>query len=228
MSMQPGWYPDPFSSGGYVRWWDGQRWGASTSVGVGTDPSAPPSPPPPPAPAPGAVAPLAPGSDAPLATWRSRALARIIDALIEGVLSLPFVLWLIWPALQKFFEAMPADGSPPSAAATATFQSEVLAVSIPLTVVSVVVTFLYQVPQNVAWGRTLGKRVLGIRIRSFAHDGTPGWGQSTVRWGTYTVGTLLTNGLFAVVDYLWPLWDKPWRQALHDKTARTLVVVERR
>jgi hypothetical protein len=26
------------------------------------------------------------------------------------------------------------------------------------------------------------------------------------------------------VDGLWQLWDKPWRQCLHDKFAQTLVI----
>ena len=57
-----------------------------------------------------------------------------------------------------------------------------------------------------------------------AADANPGWPAATLRWATYTVGVLVLSSLFAIVDYLWPLWDKPWRQALHDKTARTIVV----
>ena len=36
----------------------------------------------------------------------------------------------------------------------------------------------------------------------------------------------ITGGIFYAVNYLWPLWDKD-RQALHDKMAETLVVMNR-
>ncbi len=37
-------------------------------------------------------------------------------------------------------------------------------------------------------------------------------------------GTVIAGGLFLLLDDLWPLWDKPWQQALHDKAAKTVVV----
>jgi hypothetical protein len=40
-----------------------------------------------------------------------------------------------------------------------------------------------------------------------------------IKWGL----TLLTLGLFAIVDVLWPLWDEQNR-ALHDLLARTRVI----
>ena len=233
MAMEPGWYPDPFSSGGYVRWWDGERWGASTSVGTtaptSNAPGTPvPMPPPPPAPAtyggPG-YAPVRPEAPPiPLATWPQRAAARILDSLIEGVIALPFVLWLVWPAVQRFVDAVPTDGSAPSQEAMTALQGDLLAVSTTITVIAVVVSLLYQAPQNKRWGRTVGKRALGIRIRPFAADGPLTWGQVLSRWAVFEVFSLIAGGLLLIIDCLWPLWDKPWRQALHDKVARTIVV----
>jgi len=233
MAMEPGWYPDPFSSGGYVRWWDGERWGASTSVGTTAPTSnAPgnpvPMPPPPPAPASYGGAGYAEARpDAPpipLATWPQRAAARILDSLIEGVIALPFVLWLVWPAVQRFVDAVPTDGSAPSQEAMTALQGDLLAVSTTITVIAVVVSLLYQAPQNKRWGRTVGKRALGIRIRPFAADGPLTWGQVLSRWAVFEVFSLIAGGLLLIIDCLWPLWDKPWRQALHDKVARTIVV----
>ena len=234
MSMEPGWYPDPFSSGGYVRWWDGQKWGASTSTGTAAPSSYEPGtpellPPPPPMPAPpGARAYRAEQAPFPLATWGARAGARILDSLIEGLISAPLVIWLLWPSLQTFFESVPTDGSAPSDATTAAFQSDVLAFSWRFTVISLVVSFLYQVPQNVRWGRTIGKRALGLRIRPLAIDGPLTLIQAAIRWGTYSAFAIIAGGGLLVIDLLWPLWDKPWRQAIHDKTARTVVVPTRR
>jgi uncharacterized RDD family membrane protein YckC len=232
MAMEPGWYPDPFSSGGYVRWWDGERWGASTSAGTTAPTSnAPGNPvpmPPPPAPASYGGAGYAEARpDAPpipLATWPQRAAARILDSLIEGVIALPFVLWLVWPAVQRFVDAVPTDGSAPSQEAMTALQGDLLAVSTTITVIAVVVSLLYQAPQNKRWGRTVGKRALGIRIRPFAADGPLTWGQVLSRWAVFEVFSLIAGGLLLIIDCLWPLWDKPWRQALHDKVARTIVV----
>ncbi|HET7900789.1 MAG TPA: RDD family protein [Candidatus Nanopelagicales bacterium] len=232
MAMEPGWYPDPFSNGGYVRWWDGERWGQSVTApsGVATDPGAPVLLPPPPAPGASAAAHEASEAEGvPLADWGQRAAARIIDWAIESVLSAPFILWAMWPSVQTLVDAMTAGTSSTALqAALQQYFTDLTAARIPLAIVTIVVTFAYQVPQNVLFGRTLGKRVLGIRIRMKAIDQNPGWLTATIRWGTYTFGVLLLTSLFAVIDYLWPLWDRPWRQALHDKTARTIVVRARR
>ncbi len=232
MAMEPGWYPDPFGGGGYVRWWDGERWGQSAAApaGVATDPGSPVLlPPPAPGAAPGSGPttdwPLLEGEQVPLAAWGQRAVARIIDWIIESVISAPFILWALWPSFQRLSDAMPTTpGATVPQTAVQQFFDDAVAASATLTVISLVVTFVYQVPQNVFFGRTLGKRILGIRIRMLAADRHPGWLAATVRWGTVAVGQLLLTSLFLVVDYLWPLWDKPWRQALHDKAARTIVV----
>ena len=80
---------------------------------------------------------------------------------------------------------------------------------------------------SLADGRTPGKQIAGIRtVRT---TGEPsGWGGTLVRevvlkWMVGTCFGLLTLGIYCVVDYLWPLWDRN-RQALHDKMAETLVV----
>jgi len=238
--MEPGWYPDPFSNGGYIRWWDGQRWGASTSLETSAPTSDQPGlpiamPPPPPPGRAGFGAPAYPGSttvdeaaNVPLAMWGSRAWAKILDSLIEAIITAPIFLWLLWPPLQRLLDAVPADGSAPTDQAMASFQTDVVGISLTLSIVSALVSFLYEVPQNVIWGRTLGKRVTGIRIRPRAQDTGVTWLQGTIRWATATIGSMAGYGVFTLLDYLWPLWDKPWRQAIHDKTARTVVVSTRR
>ena len=160
----------------------------------------------------------------PIALEHGAKVARIIDWIIESLISAPFILWAMWPSFDRLMAAVPRDGSPLPDSAAQAFVDDMIAQQWTLVVISVIVTFAYQVPQNVLFGRTVGKRILGIRIRMLAVDRNPGWGSATVRWGTYTLGVLVLTALFAIVDYLWPLWDKPWRQALHDKAARTIVV----
>lgn len=243
MSMQPGWYPDPFSSGGYVRWWDGQRWGQSTAVtqadaGTMTDPGAPvPLPPPAPAPMPpqGAGGPAelpldADGLPVPLATWGSRAIAKIIDWVIESVIAAPFILFVVRDAFLRFWDAvqaLPADTVTVPPPVMTQLTTDVTAQLVPITVVTVLVGFLYTVPQDAIWNRTLGKRMLGIRIRPKVSDGRLGWLRATVRWAVWTVFAEAFSGLLLLLDILWPLWDRPWRQAIHDKAATTIVVRSR-
>ena len=42
-----------------------------------------------------------------------------------------------------------------------------------------------------------------------------------------TGGQLVIGFVFVLIDCLWPLWDKPWQQAIHDKAAKTVVVPKR-
>ena len=79
-------------------------------------------------------------------------------------------------------------------------------------------------------GQTPGKHVAGIRVVQ-AHGEPSGWGCTFVREVILKgmivhVLTIITAGLFYVVNYLWPLWDKS-SQTLHDKMATTLVVQAR-
>jgi uncharacterized RDD family membrane protein YckC len=234
--MDPGWYPDPFSSGGYVRWWDGERWGPSTLAPTATDPSTPLPPPGGPPQAPPSGQPLwptaAPSYDAkvapfPVASWGQRAGAIVIDWIIEGLIATPFVLWIAGPAVQKFVDSVPQNSSTIPQASIDQLMKDSAGLSLQLTLISVLVTFFYEVPQNAIYNRTIGKRVIGLRIRPFAHDGGIGWGTAILRWGAYTAGALVLRAIWPLIDYLWPLWDKPWHQTLHDKVARTLVVPAR-
>ena len=242
MSMQPGWYPDPFSSGGYVRWWDGQRWGQSTAVaadsGTTTAPGVPvPLPPPMAAPLPQAPAystvaapPSAPldttGTPVVLASWGSRAVAKIVDWLIESAIAAPFIAFLLRDSFVRFFdaiEALPADATQVPPAVVQQFTDDVASHVGLITAVTVLVAFLYTVPQDAIWNRTLGKRLLGIRIRRKDVEGRLGWTRATVRWLVWTALSVAFGGILLLVDILFPLWDKPWRQAIHDKAAGTVV-----
>ncbi|MFI0501335.1 RDD family protein [Streptomyces albogriseolus] len=79
---------------------------------------------------------------------------------------------------------------------------------------------LLEVLPTVKWGRTLGKRLLGIEVRDIEAHEAPGFGAALRRWLVYSVPGLLVVG---VVGVLWCLFDKPWRQCWHDKAAHTFV-----
>ncbi|MGW0289548.1 RDD family protein [Streptomyces tuirus] len=70
------------------------------------------------------------------------------------------------------------------------------------------------------WGRTLGKKLMGLEVRDIeAHD-SPEFGAALRRWLVYSVPGLLVVGLVGVA---WCLFDRPWRQCWHDKAAHTFV-----
>ncbi|MER6161344.1 RDD family protein [Streptomyces sp. NPDC001868] len=82
------------------------------------------------------------------------------------------------------------------------------------------VSALYEVLPTAKWGRTLGKRLLGLDVRDIEGHEPPSFGRSLRRWLVHTVSGLLGVG---VVGVLWCVWDKPWRQCWHDKAAHTFV-----
>ncbi|NYI06247.1 RDD family protein [Allostreptomyces psammosilenae] len=86
-----------------------------------------------------------------------------------------------------------------------------------------VLGFLYEALPTARWGRTLGKRLAKVRVVDIeAHD-TPSFGQVVRRWLT---GQLLGVLVIGIVDSLWCVFDRPWRQCWHDKMARTFVAGE--
>ncbi|MBT3152982.1 RDD family protein [Streptomyces sp. CHD11] len=79
---------------------------------------------------------------------------------------------------------------------------------------------LYEVLPTVRWGRTLGKKLLGLDVRDIEGHDAPAFGAALRRWLIFSVPGLLVVG---VVGILWCLFDKPWRQCWHDKAAHTFV-----
>ncbi|MET9589441.1 RDD family protein [Streptomyces sp. NPDC006516] len=83
-----------------------------------------------------------------------------------------------------------------------------------------VLGFLLEALPTAKWGRTLGKKLCGLEVRDIESHDSPGLGAALRRWLVYGVLGLLVIG---VVNVLWCLIDRPWRQCWHDKAARTFV-----
>ncbi|WP_017596147.1 RDD family protein [Nocardiopsis potens] len=94
----------------------------------------------------------------------------------------------------------------------------VLVVGIVLTyAVAFLAPFLYRWLSHTRKGRTLGKRMLGLRVVNLeTGGGLPAKGRTFVRELVYC--------LLGWISCLWILWD-PRKQALHDKVGSTAVVV---
>ncbi len=80
---------------------------------------------------------------------------------------------------------------------------------------------------------TPGKLIVGLKVRRREVGGRMPWEPMILRFlvmnafflggSGFSVFDLLVTG-FLVINYLWPLWDDK-NQALHDKAAKTNVVV---
>jgi len=180
-----------------------------------------------------------------LATPGRRLVARIIDAGIVAVIALPFTA----PLLSELFTHLndkvataTATGSQASLSDPTTIRLTLL-----LTAVVLAASFGYEVPQLLRWGQTLGKRITRIKVvpRNSVIQGNArtesvkwvsldqgevgarlGAGPVVLRWLTQTAAPQVPwigIGIW-LLDSLWLLWDKPWRQCLHDKVASTIVI----
>lgn len=79
---------------------------------------------------------------------------------------------------------------------------------------------LYEILPTLKWGRTLGKKVCGVRVLDIEGHDTPTLGAAVKRWLCYSVLGILAVG---IVNAVWCVFDQPWRQCWHDKLARTFV-----
>jgi uncharacterized RDD family membrane protein YckC len=99
---------------------------------------------------------------------------------------------------------------------------------IAITLIAVALWFAYEVPSLANTGQTLGKRLLGLKVVRIEEDAPPGLGRAIRRWNPLGLPTLLwTCGIGFVLqffDCLYVLIDRPLHQALHDKSAATVVV----
>ncbi|MEW2631986.1 RDD family protein [Streptomyces sp. NPDC048389] len=79
---------------------------------------------------------------------------------------------------------------------------------------------LYESLPTAKWGRTLGKRLCGLTVVDIESHEPPGFGAAVRRWLLYSVLGVLVVG---VLNVIWCLFDRPWRQCWHDKAAHTFV-----
>ena len=164
--------------------------------------------------------------------------ARLGASLLDGLIVGPLAWLLVIPQLntvtsiyRTYVEAVmksASDGSRPPNSATLLSDSGFLRAIVVIAVVSAIVRIVYATVLVALRGATLGKMIVGLRVRPVANDGRVGWGTSLLRAVAAVVPGLipLVNYVFPALDSAWCLWD-PQRQCLHDKIARTVVVNRR-
>ncbi|MDG9690398.1 RDD family protein [Streptomyces sp. DH17] len=149
-----------------------------------------------------------------------RLAARLIDSVVLGgvtaVAAVPLGIKAVDHVNGKIDEAKLSgetvtvwllDGT------TSTYLGIVLAVLLLFGVV-------YEALPTAKWGRTLGKKLLGLEVRDIEAHEPPSFGAALRRWLVYSVPGVLVVGLVGVV---WCLFDRPWHQCWHDKAANTFV-----
>ena len=174
-----------------------------------------------------------------LAQWWRRLLARILDSVITSIVAVIVAIpWLgpMFAAVTDFVDATvaaaEAGGAMPDQNA---YITEMLAASLPITIVSLVVGLLYETV-FLAWrGATPGKMALGTVVRRVGGPGkltvVDAIKRQLIGLATAAVGVLPVVGVLgsivSILDPAWLLWD-PKRQTLHDKVADTVVVLKAR
>ncbi|MFF7677837.1 RDD family protein [Actinacidiphila glaucinigra] len=89
--------------------------------------------------------------------------------------------------------------------------------------------FVYEALMLRASGQTVGKKVMKIRVARLADGGVPtdvAWTRAGVYAGLGVVSNVVPclGAIPSLLNALWHLWDKPYRQCWHDKAAKTVVV----
>lgn len=224
-----GWYADPSAPPGQqgVRWWDGARW--TEHVHAATAPSYYTQTP---------DGRTTTPDGQPLAGWGRRLGAYLIDSVITGIVTaivgFPFVHRIGQVYVDFIHDSVRASENGTTPPDTFTIYGHLWQPFIGLAAVTFVVGFAYHVGFLRWRGATPAKLMLGMRVRLRDHPGPLPWRAVLLRWLTqFGVGLLgvvpfvgtLTAG-YSLLDGLWPLWDAQ-RQAIHDKAARTNVVLTR-
>ncbi|MEU1007838.1 RDD family protein [Streptomyces sp. NPDC005890] len=143
----------------------------------------------------------------PLADSGKRTLARIIDMILVGI-----VVWLLtWVFGVREY----------------TVDSDRVEVgrSVAQSVIAAVLYVAYDTFMISRSGQTLGKKWLGMRVANLEDGATPTVRSALLRalvlWLPFA---FCCACIWTVVSGGWSFFDKPYKQGLHDKAAKTVVV----
>jgi len=143
----------------------------------------------------------------PLADSGKRTLARIIDMILVGI-----VVWLLTWAFNVHEYDVNAD-------------KVSYGKSVGQSVIAAVLYIAYDTVMISRSGQTLGKKWLRMRVANLDNGATPSvqttLARSAVLWLPFAfccacIWTAICGG--------WSFFDRPYKQGLHDKAAKTVVV----
>ncbi|AKT51479.1 RDD family protein [Arsenicicoccus sp. oral taxon 190] len=165
-----------------------------------------------------------------LSGWWRRLGALLIDGFLLNLLLSPLYVRLLGPTIDRWQGWWDEVGAAVDAGSSTVPPAPQIPLGIQLQVAAVMVLafLIYEVFCLSRWGRTLGRVVTGISVRALESPTPAPVGRLMLRTIVKRVGDLIPSVLgiaFTLLDGLFPLWDRPMRQALHDKAGRTCVVV---
>jgi uncharacterized RDD family membrane protein YckC len=171
-------------------------------------------------PPPGFYLPPVPVSPAgvPLADFGSRLLAFLIDVILVGAVLMIVAIPTFILATLNFFPTSDDVDFNPLAAFLPLFGLE-----FGFVLFGLVLWYLYAVEWMHRSGQTLGKRIMKIRVIPLDPRERLTRLTAFKRYAAQFLPSVFV-GVYTLIDDLWPLWDKPFQQSLHDKAAQTVVV----
>ncbi|MEV5983426.1 RDD family protein [Streptomyces sp. NPDC052051] len=143
----------------------------------------------------------------PLADSLKRVIARVIDMILVGI-----VVWLLSLAFHQTNYNINYDQVQSGR-------------SIGQSVIAAILYIAYDTYMTSKDGQTVGKKLMNLRVANLADGATPTLQTSLIRaavlWLPFAfccaiVWTIICGG--------WSFFDRPFKQGLHDKAARTVVV----
>jgi uncharacterized RDD family membrane protein YckC len=143
----------------------------------------------------------------PLADSGKRTLARIIDMILVGV-----VVWLLtWG-----FGVTEYDTDTDKVEYSKSFVQSLVAA----------VLFIgYDTFMTAKTGQTLGKQLLNMRVANLDNGATPSVQTSLIRAAVLWIPFAFCCAcIWTAIAGGWSFFDKPYKQGLHDKAAKTVVV----
>lgn len=149
-----------------------------------------------------------------------RLAARLIDTLVLGALTAAVAVPM-WGTVTDHLDAK-VEAAKQSGRQVTVYLIDGTTIPVFATILAVLLIggALYEALPTLKWGRTLGKKLCGVRVLDIESHDTPTLGAALKRWFVYSVLGVLVVGVLNVV---WCLFDQPWRQCWHDKLARTFV-----
>ncbi|MFG2829745.1 RDD family protein [Streptomyces sp. NPDC048434] len=149
-----------------------------------------------------------------------RLAARLIDTLVLGALT-SAVAVPMWSTVTDHIDAK-VEAAKQSGRQVTVYLIDGTTIPVLATILAVLLIggALYEALPTLKWGRTLGKKLCGVRVLDIEGHDTPTLGAALKRWFVYSVLGVLVVGVLNVV---WCVFDRPWRQCWHDKVARTFV-----
>lgn len=149
-----------------------------------------------------------------------RLAARLVDTVVLGALVGAVALPLVTRAMEHIDRKIEAAEQSGETVTVWLLDSTTAGLFGGVLAAFLVLGFVLEALPTAKWGRTLGKRLCGLEVRDIESHGSPSLGAALRRWLVYGVLALVVVG---VVNVLWCLVDRPWRQCWHDKAARTFV-----